>query len=200
MLCRRAARAVQHQHRLAGRLADRGVVQPQFRHGLAGVEFEIPRDPVALLRRRIVGRERGKRGQGKRGRQRRTRNLHDGLPESRPPCRGRLRASLSCGDAVEQRAASQIRGKCCEARSCTGNITRLSSTSVSGRSLPAAVSVCHLPSAVSYSIASVRPGTRCSAAARLGGGERRGMARKRSRKRRRRRCRPSRRHARRSCR
>src|SRR5260370_32076816 len=42
-----------------------------------------------------------------------------------------------------------------------------SSTSVSGRSPPAAVSMCHLPSDVSYSIASVRPGTRCSAAARL---------------------------------
>jgi hypothetical protein len=42
----------------------------------------------------------------------------------------------------------------------------LSSTSVSGRSLPAAVSLCHLPSGVSYSITSVRPGTRCSAAAR----------------------------------
>src|SRR4051794_31377524 len=43
----------------------------------------------------------------------------------------------------------------------------LSSTSVSGRSLPAAVSVCHLPSAVSYSMTSVRPGVRCSSAARL---------------------------------
>src|ERR1700748_2908583 len=43
----------------------------------------------------------------------------------------------------------------------------LSSTSVSGRSEPAAVSVCHLPSAVSYSIISVRPGVRCSLAARL---------------------------------
>src|ERR1700712_815974 len=43
----------------------------------------------------------------------------------------------------------------------------LSSTSVSGRSPPAAVSVCHLPSEVSYSMASVLPGTRCSAATRL---------------------------------
>src|SRR5437899_3004202 len=43
----------------------------------------------------------------------------------------------------------------------------VSSTSVSGRSPPAAVSVCHLPSGVSYSIASVRPGTRCSVAARF---------------------------------
>ena len=42
-----------------------------------------------------------------------------------------------------------------------------STTSVSGRSLPAAVSVCHLPSDVSYSMSSVRPGTRCSAAACL---------------------------------
>ena len=51
------AGAVQHQHRLAGRLADGGVVQPQFRHGLAGVEAEILRDPVALFRRGIVGGE-----------------------------------------------------------------------------------------------------------------------------------------------
>ena len=43
----------------------------------------------------------------------------------------------------------------------------LSSTPVSGRSLPEAVSVCHLPSEVSYWITSVRPGVRCSAAARL---------------------------------
>src|SRR4051812_33007925 len=42
----------------------------------------------------------------------------------------------------------------------------LSSTLVSGRSLPRAVSLCHLPCSSSYSIVSVRPGTRCSAAAR----------------------------------
>src|SRR5262245_13604589 len=42
----------------------------------------------------------------------------------------------------------------------------LSSTSVSGRSVPEAVSLCHLPRSSSYSIASLWPGTRCSAAAR----------------------------------
>src|SRR5262249_13425123 len=41
----------------------------------------------------------------------------------------------------------------------------VSSTSVSGRSLPAAVSVCQWPFSSSYSITSVCPGTRCSAAA-----------------------------------
>ena len=48
---RRARRAVQHQHRLAGGLADRRVVQAKLGHDLAGVELEIARDPVALLRR-----------------------------------------------------------------------------------------------------------------------------------------------------
>jgi len=43
--------------RLAGRLADCSVVQTEFRHRLAGVELEILYDPVALFRRRIVGRE-----------------------------------------------------------------------------------------------------------------------------------------------
>jgi hypothetical protein len=31
----------------------------QLRHHLAGVEFEVARDPFSLLRRRIVGGERG---------------------------------------------------------------------------------------------------------------------------------------------
>ena len=35
-------------------------MQPQFRHGLAGVEFEIPGDPVALFRRGIIRRQRRK--------------------------------------------------------------------------------------------------------------------------------------------
>jgi hypothetical protein len=60
----RAARAVEHQHRLAGGLADGSVVQPQLRHGLAGVEFEILCDPVALFRRGIV---RGGCGKGRQG-------------------------------------------------------------------------------------------------------------------------------------
>ena len=34
-----AAGSVQHQHRLARGLADGGVMQPQFRHGFAGVEL-----------------------------------------------------------------------------------------------------------------------------------------------------------------
>jgi hypothetical protein len=54
-----ASRAMQHQHRLPGRLADGGVMQTQFRHRLTGVEFEILCDPVALLRRRIPGRDGG---------------------------------------------------------------------------------------------------------------------------------------------
>src|SRR5215467_4255955 len=41
----------------------------------------------------------------------------------------------------------------------------VSSTSVSGRSLPAAVSVCQWPFSSSYSMVSVCPGMRCSAAA-----------------------------------
>ena len=51
-----ASGAVQDQHRLAGRRADRRIVQPHFGHHLAGVEAEVLGDPVALLRRRIVGR------------------------------------------------------------------------------------------------------------------------------------------------
>jgi hypothetical protein len=53
---RRAARTVQHQHRLTGRLADGGIMKAQFRHRFAGVEFEIFCDPVALLRRGVVRR------------------------------------------------------------------------------------------------------------------------------------------------
>jgi hypothetical protein len=53
---RRAAGAVQHQHRLAGRCAHGGVVQLQLRHGLAGVKLEILRDPIALFGRGIVSR------------------------------------------------------------------------------------------------------------------------------------------------
>ena len=71
--CRRAAGAVQHQHRLAGRRAHGGVVQLQLRHGLAGVELEILRDPVALLWRGIVRRHRRDRYQCKGSRQRRAR-------------------------------------------------------------------------------------------------------------------------------
>src|SRR6266478_8302663 len=53
---RRAAGAVQHQHRLAVRLTDGGIVQLQFRQGLTGMEFEILRDPLALSGRGIVSR------------------------------------------------------------------------------------------------------------------------------------------------
>ena len=80
------------------------------------------------------------------------------------------------------------------------NITALSSTSVSGRSLPAAVSSAIVPSGglVFDHLGTARHpllGRRAP-----GGGKRRGAVRKRFRKTRRRRCRPSRRHARRSCR
>jgi hypothetical protein len=78
---RRAARAVQHQHRLPARLADRGVVQPQLGHRLAGVEFEIPGDPVALFRRGIVGCESGDGHEGEDCREGRARQVHDGLPQ-----------------------------------------------------------------------------------------------------------------------
>ena len=61
---RRARRAVQDQHGLAGGLADRRVVQAKLRHDLAGVELEIAGDPVALLRRRVVGRRDRHRQQG----------------------------------------------------------------------------------------------------------------------------------------
>jgi hypothetical protein len=74
-----AARSMQHQHRLAGRLADRGVVQPQL-HGFAGVEFEIPGDPVALFGRRIICGRCGEGGQGECGRQRDLRKIHADLP------------------------------------------------------------------------------------------------------------------------
>ena len=50
-----AAGAVQDHDRLARRLADGGVVQAQLRHHLAGVKFEIPRDPIGFLRCRIIG-------------------------------------------------------------------------------------------------------------------------------------------------
>jgi len=45
---------------LTGRLADGGIVQPQFGRGFAGVESKIPGRPIALLRGGIVGGERGK--------------------------------------------------------------------------------------------------------------------------------------------
>jgi hypothetical protein len=41
--------AVQHEHRLAGRLAERRVVQLQLGQHLAGVEAEVLRDPVASV-------------------------------------------------------------------------------------------------------------------------------------------------------
>jgi hypothetical protein len=66
---RRAAGAVQHQHRNSCGLAHGGVVQPDLRHHLAGMEFEILGDPFALFRSRIVGRERRTRDQGEGGRQ-----------------------------------------------------------------------------------------------------------------------------------
>ena len=77
---RRAARTVQHQHGLAGRLADGGVVQPQLRHGLAGMETEILCDPVALFRRGIVGGEYRGRDERECNRRGRSEKLHGGLP------------------------------------------------------------------------------------------------------------------------
>ena len=56
-----AAGAVQDQHRVghvaprvALRLAQRGVMQPQLRQGLAGLEVEIAGDEVAFLVRRAA--------------------------------------------------------------------------------------------------------------------------------------------------
>ena len=56
-----AGRAVQYEHRLPGRRADRRVVHAKFRHGLAGVEAKIPEDDVAFDGFRIIG---GKRRTG----------------------------------------------------------------------------------------------------------------------------------------
>ena len=52
--------AVQYEHRLSRRLADCRVGKADFGHGLAGMKFEVARDPLALLRRRIVGGQCGK--------------------------------------------------------------------------------------------------------------------------------------------
>jgi hypothetical protein len=46
---------VQDEDRLAGRIADRRIGQPQLGHDLAGVELEVLGDPVAGLRCGIVG-------------------------------------------------------------------------------------------------------------------------------------------------
>src|SRR3954463_3291727 len=46
---------MQHQDRLTGRLANRGVVKLQVHHR-AGVELEVPRDPIGLLGRGRAGR------------------------------------------------------------------------------------------------------------------------------------------------
>ena len=50
----RAGGAMQHQHRLPGRLADRGVVQPQLGQHFASVKLKVARDPVGLLWRGII--------------------------------------------------------------------------------------------------------------------------------------------------
>ena len=55
--CRRSAAAVQHEHRLAGRITHRCVMDAQFRHHVASVKLEVARDPVAFLGRRIVCRD-----------------------------------------------------------------------------------------------------------------------------------------------
>ena len=55
-VCRRAAATMQDQHRLAGRLAHRSVVQAQLRNYVAGMKPKVTRDPIALLRGGIVGR------------------------------------------------------------------------------------------------------------------------------------------------
>jgi len=63
---RRAGRAVQHQHRLAGRGADRHVVHPQLVHHFAGLEAKVLQDGALFLRGRIV-RWRGRCGLRSRG-------------------------------------------------------------------------------------------------------------------------------------
>src|SRR6266852_9762416 len=88
------------------------------------------------------------------------------------PRRGRLAGAAwaqayHAGGHAPSRCVATIRKDLRKILAARAEYYCLSSTAVSGRSLPSAVSVCHLPSAVSYSIASVRPGTRCSAAARL---------------------------------
>src|ERR1700674_523901 len=88
------------------------------------------------------------------------------------PGRGRLAGAAwaqayHAGGGEPSRRIATIRKNFRKIGAARAEYYGFSSTSVSGRSLPAAVSVCHLPSGVSYSIASVRPGTRCSAAARL---------------------------------
>src|SRR5262249_25642866 len=49
-----AAGAMQEQRRLSQWIAERSVMQAQFRHDFAGVKAKVPRAPAALLRRRIV--------------------------------------------------------------------------------------------------------------------------------------------------
>jgi hypothetical protein len=57
----RPGRAMQHQHRLSGGRADCQVMQAHFRQDFASVETIVPRDPVVLRGRRIIG------GQGRAG-------------------------------------------------------------------------------------------------------------------------------------
>jgi hypothetical protein len=55
----RAVRTVQHQHRLARRLTDCHIMQPQLRQDLAGMEAEVLYRPIARLLLWWVGRECG---------------------------------------------------------------------------------------------------------------------------------------------
>jgi len=105
---RRAGRAVQHQHRLAGRLADGGVVQLELRQHLARVEAEVAHDPVAFLRRGIVRGGRRERDEYERERCARTSGKagirHDGLlrwwwPDVSPGCAFGARSASEPGRA-----------------------------------------------------------------------------------------------------
>ena len=92
-----AGGAVQHHDRLAGRLADRPVVQAHLGQDLAGVELEVLGDEAAFLRRRILGR---------RGRERRQ-------ATAAPPPQGAASRSSSCRPPCEARStAVALRLRC----------------------------------------------------------------------------------------
>src|SRR5918994_7516843 len=71
--------------RLARRLADRAVGEPQLRQDLAGVEAEVLRNIRAFLRRRILRRRGGEGGERE---ERRARGAQQG-------CRGSHESSLA---------------------------------------------------------------------------------------------------------
>jgi hypothetical protein len=56
---------MQNNNRNSVRLADRPVMEAHLGQNLAGVEFEVARDPIPFLRRRVVGGTGGERARHK---------------------------------------------------------------------------------------------------------------------------------------